>query len=180
MLPPLTLRDFNLLNWTECTIQNATKTIKYYGTKMKSEAQPHSCYRIYLTPPPHNTQPSHSRSLLLLGRCSSQLRKTVQVITWFIQGQNVSSLSNITSHRNRLLLFVKYLAMRILTRKHRILTPTGKISGHRKCLSHRARNQQKLRPYRFQTVYQLQQRDKDARIQYCHWFRRCVREGIHV
>jgi hypothetical protein len=29
-------------------------------------------------------------------------------------------------------------------------------------------------------VHQLQQRDTAARIQYCHWFRRFVREGVHV
>jgi hypothetical protein len=27
---------------------------------------------------------------------------------------------------------------------------------------------------------QLQQRDTAARIQYCHWFCRIVREGVHV
>jgi hypothetical protein len=26
----------------------------------------------------------------------------------------------------------------------------------------------------------VQQRDTAARIQYCHWFRRFVREGVHV
>jgi uncharacterized protein YkuJ len=29
-------------------------------------------------------------------------------------------------------------------------------------------------------VHQVQERDKGARIQYCHWFRRFVREGINV
>jgi hypothetical protein len=29
-------------------------------------------------------------------------------------------------------------------------------------------------------VHQLQERDKGARIQYFHWFRRFVREGINV
>jgi hypothetical protein len=29
-------------------------------------------------------------------------------------------------------------------------------------------------------VHQLQERDEGARIQYCHWFRRFVREGINV
>jgi hypothetical protein len=38
----------------------------------------------------------------------------------------------------------------------------------------------KLLPYRFQSVHQLQKRDKGARIQYCHWFRRFVCEGINV
>jgi hypothetical protein len=64
-------------------------------------------------------------------------------------------------------------------------TPTGnKISGHRKCLSvtsaHQAAKQLKLRPYQFQAVHQLRERGTAARIQYCHWFRRFVREGIHV
>jgi hypothetical protein len=58
------------------------------------------------------------------------------------------------------------------------------ISGHRKCLSvtsaPRATKQLKLRPYRFQAVHPLQQRDTSARIQYCHWFRCFVREGVHV
>jgi hypothetical protein len=43
---------------------------------------------------------------------------------------------------------------------------------------HRATKQMKLRPYRLQAVHQLQQRDTAARIQYCHWFRRFVREGL--
>jgi hypothetical protein len=34
--------------------------------------------------------------------------------------------------------------------------------------------------YLFQAVHQLQQRDTAARIQYCHWFSRFVREGVHV
>jgi hypothetical protein len=59
---------------------------------------------------------------------------------------------------------------------HRLVT----ISGHRKCLyvtgAHRATKQLKLRPYRFQAVHQLQQRDTAAIIQYCHWFR----EGVHA
>jgi hypothetical protein len=47
-----------------------------------------------------------------------------------------------------------------------------------KCAS--SEKQLKLRPYRFQVVHQPQQRDTAARIQYCHWFRRFVREGVHV
>jgi hypothetical protein len=46
--------------------------------------------------------------------------------------------------------------------------------------AHRATKQLKLRPYRFQAVHQLQQRDTAARIQYYHWFRRFLREGVHV
>jgi hypothetical protein len=82
-----------------------------------------------------------------------------------------------------LLLFVKNLEMRIVTRKCN--TPTEiKILGHRKCLSvvsaHRATKQLKLRPYQFQAVHHLQQRDTAARIKYYHWFRHLVREGINV
>jgi hypothetical protein len=47
------------------------------------------------------------------------------------------------------------------------------ISGHRKCLSvtsaHRATEQLRLSPYRFQAVHQLQQKDAAASIQYRHW-----------
>jgi hypothetical protein len=46
--------------------------------------------------------------------------------------------------------------------------------------AHPATKQLKLRPYRFQAVHQLQQRDTAARIQYCYWFRRFVREGVCV
>jgi hypothetical protein len=64
-------------------------------------------------------------------------------------------------------------------------TLTGnRISGHRKYLSvtsaHRTTKQLKLRPYRFQAVHHLQLRDTAAKIQYCHWFRRFVREGVYV
>jgi hypothetical protein len=57
--------------------------------------------------------------------------------------------------------------------------PTGnKMSGNRKCLfltsDHRVTKQLKLRPYQFQAVHQLQQRDTAGRIQYCHWFPRFV------
>jgi hypothetical protein len=58
------------------------------------------------------------------------------------------------------------------------------ILGHKKCLSvsraDRATKQLKLRPYRFQAAHQLQQLDTAARIQYNHWFRRFVREWVHV
>jgi hypothetical protein len=43
-----------------------------------------------------------------------------QVRTWCIHEQNVCSFSNITSHRNHLLLFVEHLAMRFLARKCRV------------------------------------------------------------
>jgi hypothetical protein len=76
---------------------------------------------------------------------------------------------------------IKHLAMRILKRKCRIrqYTTGNKISGQEVFVTdaHRVTKQLKLRSCRFQTV---QQRDTAARIQYCHWFRRFVREGIHV
>jgi hypothetical protein len=46
--------------------------------------------------------------------------------------------------------------------------------------AYQAKKQLKLRPYRFQAVHRLQQRDKAARIQYCYWFRRFVCEGVCV
>jgi hypothetical protein len=49
-----------------------------------------------------------------------------------------------------------------------------------KCPFREKKKQLKLRPHLFQTVCQLQQRDKAAVIQYFHWFRRFVREGVHV
>jgi hypothetical protein len=52
--------------------------------------------------------------------------------------------------------------------------------GTSKTSCHRATKQLQLLPYRFQSVHQLPERDKGARIQYCHWFRRSVREGVNV
>jgi hypothetical protein len=52
--------------------------------------------------------------------------------------------------------------------------------GTSKTSCHRATKQLNLLPYRFQSVHQFQARDKGARIQHCHWFRRFVREGINV
>jgi hypothetical protein len=40
--------------------------------------------------------------------------------TWCVHEQNMCSFLNITLHRSRFLLFVKHLAMRVLTRKYRI------------------------------------------------------------
>lgn len=45
---------------------------------------------------------------------------------------------------------------------------------------HRAIKQLQLRPYRIQTVHQLLDPDKEKRLEYCHRFRRFVREGINV
>jgi hypothetical protein len=58
--------------------------------------------------------------------------------TCCIHDYNVCSFSNITSYRNRLLLFVKYLSMRIVARKyririHRLVTKfrdTGSVCDH--------------------------------------------------
>jgi hypothetical protein len=46
--------------------------------------------------------------------------------------------------------------------------------------AHREPKWLKIRPYLFQAVRQLQQRDTTVIIQYCHLFRRFVREGAHV
>jgi hypothetical protein len=126
-------------------------------TKMKSGAGPPSDTRVKVT---LVARPLLTPVAQKLCRCEHGV----------FMSRNVCSLSNITSHRNRSLLFVKHLAMHIVTRKHRI-RPTGNtVSGHRKCLSvsraHRATKQLKSRPYRFQAVHQLQQRDTAARIQY--------------
>jgi hypothetical protein len=60
----------------------------------------------------------------------------------------------------------------------------GNISGLKKSFSvasvHGAKKQLKLRPYRFQSVHQLQHRDTAAKIKNFHWFRRFVGEGVHV
>jgi hypothetical protein len=104
-----------------------------------------------------------------------------------IHEQNVCSFANITSHRNRLPLCVKHLATRILTGNHwrgRQYTTSKGMPGHRKRLSMtsdcRATEQLKLRPYRFQAVHQLQQRDTAAQTQYCQWFRSFVRQSVRV
>jgi hypothetical protein len=46
--------------------------------------------------------------------------------------------------------------------------------------AHRATEPLKWWPYRLQAVHQLEQRDTAARIQCCRWFRRFVREAVHV
>jgi hypothetical protein len=73
---------------------------------------------------------------------------------------------------------MKHLAVRILTRKYRI---RQQHTGTQKCLpvtcAHPATKPLKLRPYRFQPLHQLQERDTAAGIQYCHWCRRFVPEG---
>jgi hypothetical protein len=50
----------------------------------------------------------------------SSCLESPHVRVWCIQEQKVYASSNITSHRNRLLLFVKHLVMRTLTRKYRV------------------------------------------------------------
>jgi hypothetical protein len=86
----------------------------------------------------------------------SSYAKYLQVRTWCIQNQNVCLFSNVTSRRNLLLLFVKHLAMHILTKKYRIrlqYSTANKISGRRGCLpvigAHRATEQLTLWPYHF-------------------------------
>jgi hypothetical protein len=46
--------------------------------------------------------------------------------------------------------------------------------------AHRATKQTKLRPYSLQVMLQLQQRNKAAGIQNCHWLYYFVREGVLV
>jgi hypothetical protein len=90
-----------------------------YCTKMKSEAGKHPCSRVNIILVPRPLFTSVAQKLC-------------------IHEQNACSFSSITSHRNRLLLLMKHLAVRILRRKYQIRqnkTPTGNnISGHRKCL----------------------------------------------
>jgi hypothetical protein len=83
---------------------NTSPTITFYDTKMKSEACPH---------PWHSSQ-GHPGCQTA---AHASYANAVQVRTWCIHKQNVCSFSNITSHRNRLLLTVKRLATRILTSK---------------------------------------------------------------
>jgi hypothetical protein len=123
-----------------------------------------------------------SRSPWLLRRCSRQLSK------------NCADANMVYSRAEHLFILEHYFATKSCvavreafsnecpekevpnkTTIHRLVT-TFRDTGS----AHRATNQLKLRPCRFQAVYQLQQRDTAARIQYCHWFRRFVREGVHV
>jgi hypothetical protein len=68
----------------------------------------------------------------------------------------------------------------LLRSPRKFLRRLSQECGTSKTSCHRATKQLKLLPSRFQSVHQLQERDKGARIQYCHWFRRFVREGINV
>jgi hypothetical protein len=85
-----------------------------YKNKIRSRSTP--CGR--LSHPPSVTL--ESRLPLLLGHCSRQLPKTCAGANVMYSRAEGSSFSNITSHRNRFLIFVKHLATRILTRKYRI------------------------------------------------------------
>jgi hypothetical protein len=78
----------------------------------------------------------------------------VQVQTWHIHKQNVCSFFNITSHQNRLLLFVKHLAMRILSRKCLSVTSLSNKTAEIMAIPTEA-------------THQLQQHNTAARIQYC-------------
>jgi hypothetical protein len=82
-------------------------TIKYYGTKMKSEAG---------SPLPNSLVTLEPRSPWLLGRYLRQLCKSYAGANMVYLRANVCSFSCITLHRNRLLPVVKHLAIRILIR----------------------------------------------------------------
>jgi hypothetical protein len=90
----------------------------------------------------------------------------------------VCSFSNIASHQNRLLLFVKHLAMSILTRKYRIRQYTDwqqnfgiqEVFVCDKCSS----SDETVEI----TAVPISSSASAARIQYCHWFRRFVREQV--
>jgi hypothetical protein len=83
---------------------------------MKTEAGPQQRNR--LSQAPRETQVK----ITLVARPLFTLQKLCRCEDGVaIHEQNVCSFSNITWHRNRLLLFVKHLAMRILTRKYRII-----------------------------------------------------------
>jgi hypothetical protein len=78
-------------------------TITYYGTKMKSEAGPP---RVIDSPNFHRDTRVVRPPLTLVAP------KLCRCEYWCIHEQNVCSFSNITPHRNHLLLFVKHLAVR--------------------------------------------------------------------
>jgi hypothetical protein len=59
-------------------------------------------------PPSHRNQHHLVARPLLVPPCS----EAVQVRTWFIYEQNMCTIWNIPSHRNRLLPFMKHLGMR--------------------------------------------------------------------
>jgi hypothetical protein len=89
-----------------------------YGTKMESEAGPLPCNTL-----PTSRVTFESRSPWLLGRCLRHLSKSYAgANTLYSRAERVLiiAVSNITLHRNRLLLFVKHWAMRVPTRKYRI------------------------------------------------------------
>jgi hypothetical protein len=61
-------------------------------------------------------------------RLLSSVAQKPEMRAWRIHEQKVCSFSNITSHRNRLLLFVKHLAMRML-KIHQLVT-TFNVTEH--------------------------------------------------
>jgi hypothetical protein len=87
-----------------------------------------------------------------------------------MHGQSTRPFSNIsrTSHRNRLLLFVKHLAVRILTRKYRIMQHYA--DKEHNFVTYPAIKQSKLRSCRFQAVHQMQQHNTAAINKYWHCF----------
>jgi hypothetical protein len=87
-----------------------------YDTKIKSEADPP--HVIDFSNLPHDTQVKVT--LVARTAAHASCANVVQVWTWYINEHIVCSFLNIFSHQNHLLLFVKLLAMHIITRKYRI------------------------------------------------------------
>jgi hypothetical protein len=90
-------------------------TIMYYSTKMKSKAIEHRIIDSSSLPCDTRVKVT-SVARPLLTPVAQTLYKCEHGVA--VHEQNVCSFSNITSHRNRLLLFVKHSAMRILKRKY--------------------------------------------------------------
>jgi hypothetical protein len=87
-------------------------TTTYYGTKTKSETGTPRANRL-----PQHPLVLESRSSMLLGRCSRQLRDSCAGAN-MVHKQNVCSFSNVTSQSDRLPLLKKHFEMCILTSSH--------------------------------------------------------------
>jgi hypothetical protein len=99
------------LNNTVYHLNRNPTTITYCGTKIKSEAGP---ARV-------NSRETRVKVTLVARPLLTPVaQKLYRCEHGVIHEQNECSFSNITLHRNSLLLFVKSLAMHILRRKYRI------------------------------------------------------------
>jgi hypothetical protein len=99
--------------YTGCTIYKSTPKKNYYGTEMN-----------IIDPP--NFPRDTVIHLTFFGRLL--LSPVAQARAWCVTEQNVYLFSNITSHQNRLPLFVKHLSVLLLTRTYRIRFVT-KVQG---------------------------------------------------